>query len=116
MSAAGLQVAQRGIVRLAMRRPWLFAIGGLAIVGGLVLASRRRSSASQSEDVPAADSEIGEGSYAGARDYHDRTTSFLKSEGPRVTARARQAKKALEGKEGPELEAAEAEGRGHARS
>jgi len=112
VSAAALQTAQRGVVRFAMRRPMMFALGGLAVVGGLILVSRRRSAGS-AED--AAD-QIGEGSYKGARDYADRTKAFLKTEGKQVTARARQAKKALEGSEGSELEAAEAESRSHARS
>lgn len=114
-SAAALQAAQRGVVRLAMRRPLLFAVGGLAIVGGLVLASRRRASGKH-EAAASGGEGIGEGSYAGARDYHDRTSAFLQSQGKRVTARARQATKALESGERAELEAAEAKGRRHARS
>ena len=111
-STAALQAAQRSIVRFATRRPMLFVIGGLAVVGGLILVSRRRANGRVDD---AAGEEIGEGSYKGARDYADRTQAFLKTEGKRVTTRARQAKKALEGVEGAELETAEAEGREHAR-
>lgn len=110
-STAALRVAQRGLLRFATRRPFLFAMGGLAVVGGIYLATRRR----RSGDAAGTTGEFGEGSYKGARDYADRTKAFLKSEGKRVTSRARQAKKALEGEEGAELEAAEAEGRGRAR-
>ena len=113
-STAALQVAQRSILRFATRRPMLFALGGLAVVGGLVLVARRRTNGRDRADN-AAGEEIGEGSYKGARDYADRTKAFLKTEGKRVTTRARQARKALEGEEGAELEAAEAEGREHAR-
>ncbi len=77
--------------------------------------ARRRTNGRDRADN-AAGEEIGEGSYKGARDYADRTKAFLKTEGERVTTRARQARKALEGEEGAELEAAEAEGREHARS
>lgn len=112
-STAALQFAQRGALRFATRRPMIFVLGGLAVVGGLVLISRRRAAKSASDD--AAGEEIGEGSYKGARDYADRTKAFLKTEGKRVTTRARQAEKALEGDEGAALEAAEAEGLGHAR-
>jgi len=111
-SAAALQAAERGIVRFATRRPLLVLLGGLAIVGGIALARRQRKHAGTE---PSGD-EMGEGSYEGARDYHKRTAQFLKSEGKQVAARARQAKKALEGEEGAELEAAEAEGRSRARS
>jgi hypothetical protein len=111
-SAAALQAAQRGVLRFATRRPLLFALGGLAVVGGLILVTRRRKGAGPD---PVGE-EIGEGSYKGARDYADSTKAFLKAEGKRVTTRARQAEKALEGEEGAALEAAEAEGRSHARS
>ena len=58
----------------------LFALGGLAVVGGLILVSRRRKGAGPD----AAGEEIGEGSYKGARDYADSTKAFLKAEGKRV--------------------------------
>jgi len=116
-STAALQAAQRGITRFAARRPMLFVLGGLAIVGGLILVSRRKGSGEKASGENVGDGkEIGEGSYSGARDYRDRTKAFLKAEGKQVPKRAKQAKKALESNERSELEAAEAEGRGHARS
>jgi hypothetical protein len=121
-STAALQAAQRGILRFAARRPMLFALGGLAIVGGLVLASRRKASGESASGESAGGEnagrgkEIGEGSYSGAQDYRSRTKAFLKADGKQVPKRVKQAKKALESDERSELEAAEAEGRGHARS
>jgi hypothetical protein len=51
----------------------------------------------------------GEGSYSGTRDYNEATAKFLKK--GKVEEAAREAKRALESKEGAELEAAEAKGR-----
>lgn len=51
----------------------------------------------------------GEGSYSGTRDYNEATAKFLKK--GKVDEAAREAKRALESKEGAELKAAEAEGR-----
>jgi hypothetical protein len=51
----------------------------------------------------------GEGSYSGTRDYKEATAKFLKK--GKVDEAAREAKRALESKEGDELKAAEAEGR-----
>jgi hypothetical protein len=113
-STAALQATQRGLLRLATRRPMLFLLGGIAIVGGIALAVRRRRA--DGNAGPQAGDDIGEGSYAGSRDYHARTQAFLKAEGKQVTRRAKQARDALEGSERTELEAAEEEGRRRARS
>lgn len=51
----------------------------------------------------------GEGSYSGTRDYNEATAKFLKK--GKVDEAAREAKRALDSKEGAELEAAEAKGR-----
>ena len=51
----------------------------------------------------------GEGSYSGTRDYNEATAKFLKK--GKVDEAAREAKRALESKEGAELKAAEAKGR-----
>ena len=56
------------------------------------------------------DSKIeGEGSYSGTRAYNEATAKFLKKS--KVDEAAREAKRALEGKEGQELKAAEAKGK-----
>jgi len=51
----------------------------------------------------------GEGSYSGTRAYNEATVKFLKK--GKVDEAARDAKRALEGKEGAELKAAEAKGK-----
>jgi hypothetical protein len=56
------------------------------------------------------DSKIeGEGSYSGTRAYNEATANFLKK--GKVDEAAREAKRALESKEGAELKAAEAKGK-----
>lgn len=116
-SMAALHAAERGIVRFATRRPLLLIVGGLA-VAGLVLRASRKGRARDNQPAERADAgeQIGEGSYEGARDYNERTQQYLKAKGGQVSKRAREAKKALKGSEGPALEAAEAEGLSHARS
>jgi hypothetical protein len=56
----------------------------------------------------------GEGSYEGTREYDERTKDFLDRKGKDVPKLARDAAEALDGKEGDELRAAEAEGKAHA--
>ena len=51
----------------------------------------------------------GEGSYSATRDYNEATAKFLKK--GKVDEAAREARRALESKEGAELKAAEAKGR-----
>ena len=51
----------------------------------------------------------GEGSYEGAREYDQRTKAFLDKKAKAVPQLARDAADALDGKEGDELRAAEAE-------
>ncbi len=51
----------------------------------------------------------GEGSYSGTRDYNEATAKFVKK--GKVDEAAREAKRALDSKEGAELKAAEAKGR-----
>ena len=51
----------------------------------------------------------GEGSYSGTKAYNEATAKFLKK--GKVHDAAREAKRALESKEGTELKAAEAKGR-----
>jgi hypothetical protein len=55
----------------------------------------------------------GEGSRSGARDYNERTKAFVES--GQVEKKAKEAEKALEGKEGASLKKAEAEGKKHAK-
>jgi hypothetical protein len=55
----------------------------------------------------------GEGSQSGARDYDDRTRHFVAS--GQVEQKAKEAEKAIEGKEGAALRKAEAEGKKHAK-
>jgi hypothetical protein len=58
------------------------------------------------------DKNQGEGDKISAEKYNKETTEFAKS--GRVEAAAQDAKKALEGKERKDLDAAEAEGKSHA--
>jgi hypothetical protein len=51
----------------------------------------------------------GEGSYSGTKAYNDATAEFLKK--GKVDEAAKEAKRALDSKEGAELKAAEAKGR-----
>ena len=51
----------------------------------------------------------GEGSYSGTKTYNEATAKFLKK--GKVDEAAREARRALESKEGAELKAAEAKGR-----
>lgn len=60
--------------------------------------------------------DIGEGSYEGSRDYHERTEAFLAKKGKDVENLARKAEEALDGEEGESLKEAEQEGRSHAKS
>ncbi len=53
----------------------------------------------------------GEGNKTAAREYNKGTTEFAKS--GNVEAKAREAKKAIEGAEGEKLRAAEREGQSH---
>jgi hypothetical protein len=116
-SMAALQAAERGIARFAVRRPLLLIVGGLAVAGLLLRASQKaRARRARPAEDGNLDGQIGEGSYEGARDYHERTQQYLQSKGGQVTKQAREAKKALNGGEGPALEAAEEEGLRHARS
>jgi hypothetical protein len=55
----------------------------------------------------------GEGSQSGARDYNERTRSFVES--GQVEGKAKEAEKAIEGKEGEALKRAEQEGKRHAK-
>lgn len=55
----------------------------------------------------------GEGSRSGARDYEQRTRHFVAS--GQVEKKAKEAEKAIEGKEGAALKKAEAEGKKHAK-
>ncbi len=55
----------------------------------------------------------GEGSRSGARAYDEATEKFAKS--GKVEQKAREARQAVDGAEGKELERAEAEGRRHAK-
>lgn len=55
----------------------------------------------------------GEGSRTAAKDYNERTGKFIRS--GRVAASAKEAERAMEGKERSELEKAETFGKRHAR-
>ena len=57
----------------------------------------------------------GEGNYDAAREYDRKVTAHAKDKA-KVEAEAKDARKALDGPERAELEAAEAEGRSHAKS
>jgi hypothetical protein len=56
----------------------------------------------------------GEGNYDAARDYDEKATKFAKDH-KKVNETAQQAKDALDGPEKTELDAAEHEGKNHAR-
>jgi predicted nucleotidyltransferase len=56
----------------------------------------------------------GEGNYDAAREYDEQVTKHAKDKA-KVEAEAKDAEKALDGPEREELEAAEAEGRSHAK-
>ena len=61
-------------------------------------------------DKPKKDGKIeGEGSYSGTRAYNEATAKFLKK--GKVGEAAREAKRALDSKEGADLKAAEAKGK-----
>ncbi|WP_068071001.1 hypothetical protein [Novosphingobium lentum] len=60
--------------------------------------------------------EKGEGNYKATRDYNERTEHFLDENGNKVESLAKDAAKALDGKEGDELRKAESEGKSHAKS
>jgi hypothetical protein len=66
-------------------------------------------------DDPLANADKGEGSYKGTKDYQKNIGDYLRREGDRVQAQAEEAKDALEGDEGAELERAEQEGKSHAK-
>ncbi|WP_423141437.1 hypothetical protein ACOYW6_11425 [Parablastomonas sp. CN1-191] len=60
--------------------------------------------------------EYGEGNYKAAREYNEETTAYAQSHSDEDIARtARDAAKALDGDEAADLEAAEAEGKSHAK-
>ncbi len=61
------------------------------------------------------ESERGEGSYKGSKDYDERSEKFLEKNRDKVTEMAREAADALDGSEGEELREAEQEGLDHAR-
>ena len=63
------------------------------------------------------ESEFGEGNYKASREYNKETTEFAQTHSEEEIAKtAREAAKALDGEEGADLEAAEAEGKSHAKS
>lgn len=65
---------------------------------------------------PAEQGEFGEGNYKASRQYNKETTEFASSHSDEEIAKtARDAAKALDGDEGAELKAAEAEGKSHAK-
>jgi len=112
LSSGRVQNAGRGVLRFARRRPALLIAGGIAVVSLLVVLGRHEKNKGGAPEEDA----MGEGSYKGARDYRDRTKDFLKSQGRNVAKRAKEAEAALESGERTALEAAEEEGRRHARS
>lgn len=56
----------------------------------------------------------GEGNYKAARDYDEATTAHARDK-DKVKAEAQAAKQAVDGPEGDDLRAAEAEGKSHAK-
>ena len=61
--------------------------------------------------------EFGEGNYKASREYNKETTEFAQTHSEEDIAKtAREAAKALDGEEGADLAAAEAEGKAHAKS
>ena len=60
------------------------------------------------------DSDMGEGNYKASRDYNQGLAETVKDPG-KIEEAARDAEEALTGEEAAELEAAEAEGRSHAK-
>ena len=65
---------------------------------------------------PKDDNQIGEGSYQGSKDYHDRSEAFIAAnQGGKIDKLAHDAEDALDGPEGDDFAAAEKEGRSHAK-
>jgi hypothetical protein len=61
--------------------------------------------------------EYGEGNYKASREYNKETTEFAQTHSEEDIAKtARDAAKALDGEEGADLAAAEAEGKSHAKN
>ena len=113
LSSGTAQSAARGLIRFARRRPGLVILGGVAIASlVLALARRGKSAVERAEEGDG----IGEGSYQGARDYRVSTLDYLDGKGRQVARSAKEAKEALESGERAALEAAEEEGRRHARN
>jgi len=65
--------------------------------------------------IPAGDKEHGEGNYKAAKDYDTRTEKFIAGHKSEIPKLAKDAEKALSGKEGKALRAAEAKGKSKAR-
>ena len=61
------------------------------------------------------ESEKGEGSYKGSKDYDERSEKFIAAKGDEIEGLAKDAARAVDGEEGAELEQAEQEGRSHAK-
>jgi hypothetical protein len=57
----------------------------------------------------------GEGSRSAAKEYNEKTRTYLEEAGVDVQNKAREAREALEGPEGEELREAEEKGRSHAK-
>ncbi len=92
------------------------AVTAFGIALGRWLVKRPETSGSPLESGAGEKDEIGEGSYAGTRDYHDRARTFLEEKGKDISKLAHEAEAALEGPEGPSLEEAEQRGRSHAKA
>ena len=70
-------------------------------------------------DTPASkmpESDKGEGSYQGSKDYDERSEKFIAAKGDQVEGLARDAARAVDGAEGAELAKAEEEGRSRAKA
>ncbi|HTO40680.1 MAG TPA: hypothetical protein VL026_06860 [Rhizomicrobium sp.] len=65
--------------------------------------------------LAAGDKDHGEGNYKAARDYDERTEKFVAGHKSEIGKMAKDAEKALAGKEGRQLRAAEAKGKSKAR-
>lgn len=73
------------------------------------------SSGTEKPVQPGGQEEKGEGSYAGTRDYNERTAKFMDKKGKSIKQLAEEAEQALDGQEGEELRKAEEEGKSKAK-
>lgn len=78
-------------------------------------APKRPAKKARKPAAPRARKEVfGEGNYTASREFRKDEEGFVRANKDRIPVLAKEAERALEGSEGVELRAAEAEGRSHA--